>query len=367
MSIFRMFPVPKYLQMPMVGIDISQFSVRVMSFIKEADQLKVNFFDSKQLKIPLNLSEDISKHTELVSILQEWKKTYNLEFVEASLPEERAYIFETKVARASEAEMRAAIEFDLEENVPISPAEAVFDFRLIGSAGEDDVVVAVTVLPEEIVQTYIHLFELAGLTAVSFLIEPQALSKAVIKANDKDAYLVVHIGELKTGLFVVAQDSVQFTSTIQIGSRSFSDAISKALGITFDEAEKIKMKQGFVKSKENTEILSALSGAASVFKEEIEKVFVYWHSRKGVNADKSNIKKIILGGHNASLPGLSDFIGQAIKIEVEVANVWQNVASFDDYIPPIPFADSLQYGASIGLALPHMDVKKLQKRLQSFI
>lgn len=352
MTVLRLFPVPKYIEMPMAGIDISQFNVTLMALKKAPDHLEVDFFDTHDLKIPLNLAEDISKHTELISLLKEWKKKYKLEFIEVSIPEERAYLFETKVLKGTEQEIRATVEFNLEENVPISPSESVFDFRLLGDASDTEYMVAVTVLPTEIVQTYIHLFELADLTVVSFLIEAQALSKAVIKSSDKGAYFIVHIDALKTGLFISAQDSVQFTSTIQVGSNSFTDSIAKGLNIDAEKACEIKMTKGFTKTKENAEVISALSGAASVFKDEIEKVYVYWHTRKGANP-KLHIQKIILCGDDALMPGLADFIAQALKIEVVIGNVWENVASFDTYIPPIPFEQSLKYGSAIGLALPH--------------
>ncbi len=351
---FKFFPTPKYLKMPTAGIDITQFSVNLISLEAKEHSLEVSQYASADLKYPVNFSEDISKHTNLVDILTEWKKKYNLQFIEASLPEERAYLFETKVPIGSEAEMRSSIEFSLEENVPISPAESIFDFRLIGDVGNGEVVVAVTVLPEEVVQNYIDLFAKAGLTPLSFLIEPQALSKAVIKGNDMNAYFLVNIRESKTGLFVVSQDSVQFTSTIQIGSRNFTEGIAKQFNITPVEAEKMKKEKGFVKTKENSEMLSAMAGPASVLKEEIERVYVYWHTHKGVTVEKPRIQKIILCGDDASVPGFVDHISQSIKVPAEIGNIWTNVCSFDDYIPPISFEDSLRYGPAIGLALPRL-------------
>jgi hypothetical protein len=37
---------------------------------------------------------------------------------------------------------------------------------------------------------------------------------------------------------------------------------------------------------------------------------------------------------------------------VELANVWVNVLSFDNEIPPIEYLDSLNYATVVGLALP---------------
>ncbi|NDF13372.1 MAG: hypothetical protein EB060_11240 [Proteobacteria bacterium] len=59
------------------------------------------------------------------------KKELGLSFVQVTLPEDKAYIFRTSIPKVSEAQVRQAIEFQLEENVPLSPAEAVFDFIVL--------------------------------------------------------------------------------------------------------------------------------------------------------------------------------------------------------------------------------------------
>jgi len=41
-----------------------------------------------------------------------------------------------------------------------------------------------------------------------------------------------------------------------------------------------------------------------------------------------------------------------LQSKVEVGNVWRNTFSFEEYIPPILFDESLDYAAAVGLALP---------------
>lgn len=65
------------------------------------------------------------------------------------------------------------------------------------------------------------------MTPVSFLIENQALTKAIIKENDAATYLVVNMGSKKTVLSIVSDQAVQFTSTVNIGGDDFTNAIMK--------------------------------------------------------------------------------------------------------------------------------------------
>jgi hypothetical protein len=61
----------------------------------------------------------------------------------------------------------------------------------------------------------------------------------------------------------------------------------------------------------------------------------------------------VLCGRDAGLVGFEEYLSFPLKIPVEVANVWQNVFSYNDYVPPISFLDSLDYASAVGLALQH--------------
>jgi hypothetical protein len=48
---------------------------------------------------------------------------------------------------------------------------------------------------------------------------------------------------------------------------------------------------------------------------------------------------------------VDEYVYGITGIRTEVADVWQNVFSFDDYIPPINKTDSLDFVVAIGLAI----------------
>ena len=63
------------------------------------------------------------------------------------------------------------------------------------------------------------------------------------------------------------------------------------------------------------------------------------------------VARVFLVGGGANLKGLADYIAARVQAECTRPNVWQNVCSFDDHIPPIDRRGSLQYATAIGLAL----------------
>ena len=92
-------------------------------------------------------SGQINRKVELINLLQILKKDLNLDHVRVSLPEEKAYLFTSKTPIMSPAEVRSAIESKIEENVPVSPLELTFDYKLFERPEKDLIDVVVSALP----------------------------------------------------------------------------------------------------------------------------------------------------------------------------------------------------------------------------
>lgn len=345
----RYFPAPKFLQMPAVGIEISLFNVRLMEIIDHAS-LRVGSYSEQALSEPFSFSE--GDQNEVKEILKKWKKDYGLQYIKASLPEEKAYLFRIEIKYGKDREMREAIEFNLEENVPINGAEALFDYRLIGEGSKPGFVkVAVTVFPREIVERALAFFHECGLTPISFLMDASALSRALIKREDLGTYLVVNMRGSKTGISIVSRGSVRFASTISVGGGDFIKALVKQCSITSEEAIELTKTKGFIKTVDN-EALFALRSIAAVFKEEIQKVCVYWQSHRDKDDASEAIQKILLAGKDALILGFREYLSQNVNIETEIGNMWSNLGNFDKYLPPLSMEEALDFGVTIGLALP---------------
>ncbi len=355
---FDYFPPPRFLEFPYIGINITPRAVRFIEILRVKNGFRVGRFAEKKLT-SYNPTISLIENKEVESALRDLKTEYGLKFIEAALPEEKSYLFKMEIPNKSENEICNHIEFHLEENVPISLEEAIFDYHVIEKDPDKKEVAfkeaTVSVLPKQVVNEYIELFHKVGLIPVSFLIESQAIAKAVIKKGDRDTYLIVHINDTKTEVAIVSDDAVQFTSTLAVGADDFTSAIVKQFNITPDQAKKLKREKGFVKDKENKDLFFALISVASALKDEIERVHVYWHTHvEKVQNDRGKVKKILLTGKDASIVGFKEYITESVRVEAEVADVWVNGFSFDDYIPPIEYHDALDYATVIGLALPKL-------------
>lgn len=351
----RFFPIPKFLAVPSVGIDISDNSIHFMEFANKYDDKILKNFGSCVVPKGIVSKGEIQDEQALTDILKNIKEEYDINFVRASLPEEKAYLFQTQVPyNANNQDIINILEFKLEEYVPLSPSSAVFDYDILSKHknNESHLDVVVAVYPKQTIEKYTSVFRNAGLTLLSLELEAQAIVRAVIKEGDNGTYMIVDFGKTKIGLSVVSNSVLSFTSTIEFEKEELTDAIIKNTGVSKKEADRIKNEEGLIKIKTNKKLHTELMGVAESFKDDIEKHYRYWKTRTDESGNRVDpIEKIIICGGNSNLAGLPEFLSGSLKVPVERADVWSNVFSSDNFIPDINRSDSFSYATAIGLAL----------------
>ena len=346
------FPPPHFLTMPAYGLNMSDHSIKILELVGD-HKTKVGKFGDEPIPDGAVKSGKINNREVLKDVLKSIKEKYKASFVNVSIPEEKAYVFKLKIPKTDDDKaIESSIEFKLEDNVPLSLNEVIFDYDVISIGHGGHIDVSVYVLPQKVVANYVGLFEEAGLTVLSFEIEASSIARAIIVEENTDTYMIVDYGIIRTGFSVVSGGISRYTSTVEIGGEPITEIIMKEKNLSHKEAEDIKNHKGLLKDSENPELYMSFANVVSALRDEINNRYIYWHTHKdkeGKVGDK--IKKIILVGGNANLLGLDEYLSSSLKVKVEKANVWANVPFPENYVPPINFYNSLSYASAIGLAL----------------
>ena len=325
------FPTPEFLLLSTAGVAIADENIKFVQLRSEmmAGGLKLAHLSIVDLPLGTLESGLVNNPTEFISALRKIATHCHTRYVHAALPEEKAYLFTASIGRVPPEGLRDAVAFIIEENVPITLAESVFDFEIIGeTAHAHEIKLAVTVLPKNIVNTYIELFESAGITPISFDTESQAIARAIIRRGDKRTYLIVNLTLNKTGFYIVEEEVVQFSTT-------------SAYGIGQDS------------SYPNFDDLRS----------EMRKVLTFWNTRTDPHHQDSNevsaskvsgkkVEKILLCGFGSGQEDFVEKLMEGSEVEYTLSNVWSNTSSTNSRIPEISFKGSLEYASAVGLALP---------------
>lgn len=347
----RFFPTPSYLMASYFGLDLSDESLKFVELIPVKGGIGLGRFGERKITPGIIESGKIKDAKRLAEVLTKLREEENIKFVRVSLPEEQVYLFKIKLEKEGLVNVREAIELSLEEHVPVAAEEAIFDYQIL-SQTDDNLELEVAAIPKNVIQSYLSVFREAAISVGSFELEAQSVCRAVVKNGDMDTYMIVDFGQTRTGIFIVSQGSVMFTSTLDIGGISLTNMIKKNFDVSHEEAEKMKIEYGLSRNADNKEIFSVLLNSASVLRDEMSKNLLYWQTHKDeLGNDRPPIKKIILCGGDANLIGLPDYLSVSLKVKTELANVWINIANTEKYIPEINFNKSLTFAAAFGLAL----------------
>jgi len=356
-ALSRILPPPAYLTMPCVGVDISDTSLKFISFhpsTKLGADLKIKNWGDIAIPNGVVSRGQVNDINQLTSVLKEFKSQTKAEFVRVSLPEERAYLFETEIKiNTPLKEIRNLLEFRLEENVPIPSKDVFFDYTILPGDKESRIAqVVVAAYAKETIQKYYDACIEAGLRPISFEVEAQAMARSLVPDNMSGSTMLVDFGKTRTGIGIVYKNTLLYTSTIDIGGDQLSQALRKVLGDDLSESELTKLKntEGLVRGVDSAEVSNSLISTVSVIKDEIATRMQYWHVRTGSHEDR-RITSVLMCGGSANMKGLPAYLTESLGVPCLRGNVWENTFSFDTNVPPIDLAHSYGYATAIGLAL----------------
>lgn len=355
-TISSFLPPPNYLRLPSAGVDISDSSLKYIQFQpdrKSGKQLQLKYWGDIDIPDGALTRGDVKDGVKLADSIRQVRERTGLQYVRVSLPEEKAYLFETEIKKGTPfKEIRGLLEFRLEENVPLSPRDAYFDYHIFeDEVDQDKMTVSVTVYAKETINAYFDACKTAGVTPLSFEVEAQAIARASLPAGNQGTYLIMDFGKTRTGIGIVHKGILMYTSTIDIGGKELSAALRKQLGdMEESELTELKNTQGLVRGVNSDIAYEALVSTMSAIKDEISIRIQYWNSQSNGDADRY-IQEIILCGGSANLKGLTGYLTETLGVDTKRAEVWNNAFDLNDYVPPIGQRYSYGYATAIGLGL----------------
>lgn len=355
-AISKIVPPPKFITLPSVGVDISDTSIKYVQFTKKSrysKELSLHKWGDVDLEENAFKSGQVEDQAKFVEAMKQVAAANKTPYVRVSLPEERAYIFETEVKRGTApSEIQGLLEFRLEENVPISPRDAYFDYDIIEDEMRPDIFrVIVTVYDQALVRSYYEACLAASLIPISFEVEAQAIARATIPKANTNTHMIIDFGKTRTGVGIVHQGTLMYTSTIDIGGQELSRTMRRAIGdLSESELTKIKNTQGLVRGTENTDVYDSLITLMSVIKDEVQMRIEYWQTKEH-HREERVIDSIILCGGSANLKGLPEYFTETLSVPTVRADVWQNAFDIETTLPKIGRRYSYGYATAIGLAL----------------
>ncbi len=350
------FGLPKHLDATILGLDISDRSFKYVE-LKQGKTGREIARHGRGAIPEGTIEQGVVKDGKIFSdVLKKELGSVRAQVHAAfSLPEELGFTRAITLPRMQNSEIRSALSLQLEEHVPLSAAEAAFDFEILETSNKDVINIVFSAFPKQVVESYASAISMAGLHPIIAEPESQALARVVIPGRDHGSVMVADIGMTRASFFLAYDHLVRFTSTVREFSGSLVDAeIIKTGKVLVNDLPEFKREYMFG-SGENAEIDTALRPMVNALVAEMKKRLEFWsdhEERSGsMNLHIPPANRIYLSGGESHLGGLPEHLSDALEIDVVRSSPWANVFNLDKYIPDISSRDMLLYAGALGLAV----------------
>lgn len=288
-------------------------------------------------------------------------------FCVSALSGEQVIVRLVKLPPMSEQEVKQAISYQIERYIPLPPDQVNLDVQLLGEVMEGEtkkVSVLLIAAQKEAINSQVKTLQEAKLIPTAIEVESfVALRSSLESAFLKDAktfgqtLLLIDIGASSSDISVVSNGVLRFTRIIPVAGINFTRAISTALNLNFEEAERLKKEQGAALVNGDTEgldlptvkqIVNILTPILGSLLNEIQRSLAYYESR----FRRAKIDRVILSGGSSKLRNIKEYLNRELGLEIGEVNPWQNIvydekAFSPDYLAKV--APLLSVGCGLAL------------------
>ena len=284
---------------------------------------------------PLGLegSADATREAAMLKGLQESlaEKDIKSKSVNVCLPGFHVFSKFVKLPPVDATKVTQIIQYEAQQNVPFPLAEVVWDYQILGSAPSGELEVLLVAIKSDVVEGLFRVAAKAKLKLNLCDASPAALCNA-FRYNYgelEDCTMLLDIGAKTSNLLFFEKGKV-FSRSINLGANAITQDFANEAKLKFDDAEKIKIAEGFVslggayEEPENPH-QAAISKIARQFMTKLhiqvnQTIQFYRGQQAGAQP-----QRLFLSGGASIMPYTAQFFAEKLNIPVEYFNPLRNV------------------------------------------
>jgi general secretion pathway protein L len=340
--------------MRIIGIDIGSYSIKIAEVESSVKGITLKDFQEIELNHELGKDERFEKLEKLKNIvaqydLQQTKFVVGLgsEYISARLID-FPFIEKRKILQS--------LPFELEDNIPFSQDDAIFDFRIVSQTQTHSQVLAVAA-PKKHIKDALDLLEDAGVDPEIISVDSIARSNLYeapqLNIENQNDFAVsdifIHIGYKKTLVNITKNGNLYASRAIFFGGFDLASSVSRAYEIPFLEALKNVKENGFILTspvgadEDQIAFSQIMAQAFSILINEVKRTII------DLKADQNlNFSNAYISGGLSNFINLTAYLTQEIGIEFNIQHSLP--ANLNSEIVMAPASEKVA-GVAIGLAI----------------
>lgn len=339
-----------------VGLDIGFSSIKIVSLEKNGEQFKLISLGSIPSPQPGIVSDADTDLEVLASAIKKLMTAANIEQkeVNAALPESRVF---TRVIDdfpyLSDNDLSSAIRYAVEEFIPIPLTEVNLNWQVLYRSNQDKkskdakTVVLVIASPKNIVSKYVKVLSLADLRPKALETNTIAVTRSIVGANTfSPPTLIAQLSATSTDFVIVSKGLIWLTRSISTGGMALTRSIAQHFNFEINQAEEYKKVYGLSQDQLEGKVFESLKPTVDILVGEFKRVIQAFE----IKYPQNPIKRIVLSGGGARMPGFVVYLANNMGLEVQEADPWYSIVKDKSLVSKLA-QDATSYSVAVGLAL----------------
>jgi type IV pilus assembly protein PilM len=250
-------------------------------------------------------------------------------------------------------ELEDQIQWEAEQYIPFDVNEVHLDFQILEtSEGEGQMDVLLVAAKKDLVDDYYQVIAEAGLNPVVIDVAAFAVENAYehnYEEPGEDVIALVNIGAQVVNINVVERGVPAFTRDITTGGNQYTEEIQKALSVSFEEAERLKLGGQGPDAEQDVvpqEVETALRSVTDIVIGEIARSLDFYTA----TAADSRISRVLLSGGGAKIVGLSAAFADRTGLSVGILDPLARMLPSKGFEPETLAELAPSLGVGVGLA-----------------
>jgi type IV pilus assembly protein PilM len=336
-----------------IGIDIGTSSVKILEIKESKNNYYLKKFGIARLPRETIVNGVIMHADHVIEAIREIISRNNIKTKNTvlSISGHPVIVKKISVQQMSDEQLEESIPFEVQQYIPFALEEVNIDFQILGISEEkkDQMNVILVAAKKVMINDYVNLITSAGLNPMIVDIDVFALGNMFeynYPMEQSKNIALIDIGASVINMNIIRGGESAFTRDVFLGGHQISEEIQKQLGVTYDQAENLKL--GKEQGGTNQEIVKGIvqKGTLSIVGE-IQRSLDFYSSQTS-----NEINKIYLSGGVVKTPNFITLVQERTGVQAEIVDPLKSIR-YDkgDFEPEYLKEMSPFMAVGIGLAM----------------
>ncbi|MCD6410777.1 type IV pilus assembly protein PilM, partial [bacterium] len=323
-----LFPPPKELFIDLVPSSIRtvELSKKKSKKLENYGQVSSKYYTGEEFKrhAPEGPALNLNNITSAIGAILE-EARMEAKDIYFSVPDYFTFFTTLELPLMKKEELSEAVKYEAPRHIPLPISEVTLDWQIIREAskkpeGNRTMKVMLVAVPNRVIDQYQEIARALNLKIRALEAEVFALARAATHPQDKELTVcIIDIGQRSTTVNIVSKEILKASFSVDFGGEKMNTALAEELKIPPEKAEVIKRMMGIEKEESVKKIIMP---TLQDLTREIQNIFSQYTAE-----ENEQIKKIILSGGNALMPGLLTYFSDIFSLPTEISKPFSKISS----------------------------------------